>query len=206
MGTLGQRVAGSADEHEALPGDRLGRHIGEGGFLLQQQGQVEASGPQSLDASRGAGRVQADVQLGVAGAQRGDHARQPAGAQRLGSADGHPPPEGPVAVGLQPRHGVEDVLGPLQQAPAGLGEQCPRGQAIEEPGAQLPFQGTDVDGDRGLGQVQLGGGGREAAGTRKGREGVQQAGVHETSLCDTPMDRIGIHRWTRSREGGSVEP
>lgn len=95
VGPRGEGVAGGADEGEGLACDGFARHIGEIGLLLQQEGHVQAPGPQPLDALRGAAGIQLDVHLRVARAQGGDHSRQPGGAQRLGSTDDDSSPYGP---------------------------------------------------------------------------------------------------------------
>ncbi len=137
---------------------------------------------------------EADRDLRVRGAEGGERAGDEGGVGAVvgahpQAAGGEFGERGQVAAG-----GVEAFehrLGVRQQGAAVLGQPDPAGQAVEQRGAQLGFQGGDLAGDRGLGVAQPFSGGGEGAEVCDGAEDVQPSHVHSAWLpCRTFVCRL----------------
>ena len=82
---------------------------------------------------------------------------------------------GQVAFGLAQLRG--DALAVAGQQPSGRGQRHLPAGAVDEAGAGLPFQGQQLLGDRGRGQVQRVGGGGHAAVRGDRLQHAQPAGI-----------------------------
>ena len=126
---------------------------------------------------------EADVQrrARVQGGEVAQQRRQPvqadvvAGGQAQAAAD----VLAQVLQGAPGRLGLGQHLpGAWQQGAAGLGQHHLAAEPVEQARLQRLFQRGDALADRRLGQVQLAGGGREAAVLGHGHEGRQAGPVH----------------------------
>ncbi len=138
-----------------------------------EQRQVQASGGEFADQVAGAALLDPQADAGVFAVVGAQDLRQQAGAQARGGAEADPAPAqardllyldpGVLGVG-------DDPPGQREQRLPGVGEGDVAARAAEQVGAQLPFQGLDLLGQRGLGDVHLLGGAGEVAGVHDGQE------------------------------------
>ncbi len=128
--------------------------------------------------------------------------------ERLDGADGHP-------SGGQARHRRDRLpgllgagqqrAGPRHQRPARLGEYDPAAGAVEQLGAQLPFQVADRRAERRLHDQLPARGGGEAALGDDGHEVAELADLHRPTLEPRSIWEMGRSEticWTAVRSAG----
>ncbi len=182
----GEGVVGRGGEDEGVVEERRGQHQ-RVGHRQHDQGQVDLArrhlGHQLVRARLHHGQVDA----GVAGVERDERGRQRAGDEARGGPDGQAAPghareraglgPGGLDVGQDPLHEGEEGGavgregdGPLARAP------------VEEQHPELLLEQADLARQRGLGQVQAGGGAGEALLLGHGQGVGQLVQLHIQSL------------------------
>ena len=150
------------------------------GVVAEAEGGVAAPDELAHLAAEGGAHTQVDGGVGVAeapeargerGAREGPHHGQ--GDRAAVRAAQRPHRLDPVS------HGGEKGLRVGEKGASGFGEDGPAADALEERRAQLPLEEVDAPADRGLGQVEGGGGAGEAASPHDGHERLHVVELHD---------------------------
>lgn len=184
LASAGERVFGRDEHAQRFQSEGFGV---DGGVDVHggDEGQVNQAFVQALEQSFGDLLDHFDFDAGMLADETGDQAGQQTGCNGGDGADDQPPFQGLATIG----HAAgcvgqfgQHASGPFVESAAGLGgDDAPR-QAVEQGLAEFLFEFGDLLAERGLGDVEPGGGAGKAARLHHGDEVPELLQFHRICL------------------------